>query len=501
MTESVDAGAIIAQRRFHVADDETALTLNARCFDAAIDSLPEVLAELRRNAPITNRSGSAPKELIRGGSRPPAAGTLDWRRPASELSALVRALDYGQYANPLCLPKVLVGGYPLAVAHLAVLDHSSGATPGTLLSIADEGLTIATSSADVRIPRFRALGGEVLSARETALRFNLREGDILAVPEVFAAAISLVDARIVPHEGWWIRHLAHCEPGTLPFPERGSTAGATTESLPLDLSSLPIVPGHSQADVALALIAGLLARLRGRAEFSVTYQGPELRALTQDVKGWYAGAVPARFSVPFEGNLDALVASIAGSLTEVRTRLTYASDLLLRQPSLRHVPGAMPIAFVVAPDPDLETAHQESEVTFRVSVDGSRGRLQYSTARLTTEQAASLSERLARLARGFRQSRTAALGHQPLLADEERRRLVHDWNATTTPLDTSLTIDGLVHQRAVETPDREALVCRGRSLTYRELDDASAGWRTCCDRAASDPMTAWRSCSIVSSSS
>ena len=48
---------------------------------------------------------------------------------------------------------------------------------------------------------------------------------------------------------------------------------------------------------------------------------------------------------------------------------------------------------------------------------------------------------------------------------------MEDWNATGTPLDTSLSIDGLVHARAVETPERTALVCRGRSLTYRELDE------------------------------
>ena len=64
-----------------------------------------------------------PLELIRGSARPAAAGALDWRRPAAELSALVRALDYGQYANPLCLPKALIGGSPLVVPHLQVLEQ------------------------------------------------------------------------------------------------------------------------------------------------------------------------------------------------------------------------------------------------------------------------------------------------------------------------------------------------------------------------------------------
>jgi len=165
MTDAVDAGNIIAQRRFRIADDETALTLNARCFDAAISSLPDVLSVLRSDRLAANHAGVAPHEMIRGHARPAAAGALDWRRPAAELSALVRALDYGQYANPLCLPKILVGGSPLIVPHLQVLERSSGALAGTLLSIADEGLTVATGSTDVRIPIFRTLTGEMLSAR------------------------------------------------------------------------------------------------------------------------------------------------------------------------------------------------------------------------------------------------------------------------------------------------------------------------------------------------
>ncbi len=471
MTGAVDAGAILTERRFRIAADETALTLNARCFDAAISSLPDVVAAIRTGVAPGNQAGERPRELIRGAMRPVAAGALDWRRPAAELSALVRGLDYGQYANPICLAKAVTGGVPLAVPQLQVLERTSGAAPGTLLAVADDGLTVATGSEDVRIPRFRTLAGEALSAREAALRFNLREGDILRLPESLSASISAIDARVAAHEGWWIRHLVHCEPGTLPFPERGNTADGGMESLALDLSALPIVPGHAPADVALALIAGLLARLRGRAEFSVTYEGPALRSLIQEVKGWYAGAVPVRLSVPFEGHLGELVEMVERDLSAVRERLTYSADLVLRQPTLRHIPAAMPIALVVAADPDLVAPRGESEVTFVVSEDGSRGRLQYNTARLTTEQAASLSERLSQLARGFRTSRHLPLGKQPLLAEEEQRRMVRDWNATSIPVEIDRSIDMLVHDRARLHPEQVALVCRGRSLSYRELDE------------------------------
>ncbi len=470
MTETVDAGGVIASRRFSIADDDTALTLNARCFGAAVESLPEMMAQLQRDQPPAKQAGERPHTLIRGSLRPPAAGALDWRRPAAELSALVRGLDYGQYANPLCLPKAVVGNTPLAVPQLLVLDAPSVAAPGTVVSVTDEGVTLATVTSDVRVPRFHTLGGEALSAREMAVRFNLRAGDVLTLPATLAASVSAVDARVVPHEKWWIRHLMRCEPGTLPFPDRGTVAVGGMESLPLDLSALPIVPGFAASDVALSLAAGLLARLRGRSEFSITYQGPELRSLIQDVRGWYADAVPARLSVPFEAPLDVLVASVTAGLSEVRERVSHAADLLQRQPVLKHVPAAMPIAFVVAPDPDVVVPQAEHDVTFVISTDGSRGRLQYNTGRLTTEQAVSLSERLGLLARGFRQSRDLPLGRQALLAGDETKRLVHDWNATATPPDAGLSIDGLLHERALLHPEHVALVCRGQQLTYSELD-------------------------------
>jgi hypothetical protein len=270
---------------------------------------------------------------MRRADRPRAQGALDWGQSAEELSALVRGLDYGPYANPLSLPKALLAGIPFIVVTLELLEQSSGSTPGTLLRVSDDGLDVATATRDVRIPRVRTLAGEQLSGREAALRLNLREGDLLRLPEALAASVTAVTQRITPHELWWIRHLAQCEPGTLPFPDRTDAAGVG--SLPLDLSSLPLVPGQSQADIALALITGLLARLRGRAQFSVTYEEPELAARVAGLDGWVAAAVPARLQVAFDGSLETLVKDVAGSLAEVRTRQTYATDLPLRQPAIR----------------------------------------------------------------------------------------------------------------------------------------------------------------------
>ncbi|HEX5631662.1 MAG TPA: AMP-binding protein, partial [Gemmatimonadales bacterium] len=473
MTGAADAGAIVAERRFAIADAETTLTLNTRCFEAGIESFGDVLAAIESRTLPTAHTGQAPRRLSRRDDRPPAAGAIDWSRPAAELCALVRGLDHGQYANPLVTAKALVGSHVLVVPALRPLGRQSGPAAGTVLAIDDEGLTVATATQDVLVPRFRTLTGAVLGAREAAMRANLRVGDVLRLPDALAARLTTLTKQAAAHERWWIGQLRRCEPGTLPFPER-TNAASGVESLPLDLSALPVVPGHAPADVAIALVVGTLARLRGRGEFCVTYQDPALRQAVDGLESWFAPAVPVVVRAPFDATLEPLVASVAEDLAEVRRRHTFATDLPVRQPSLRDQPSAsgrsLPIAVVLATEPDSVTAREGAEVTFVLAANGGRGRLLYDAARLTPEIAAALAERVARLARGFRQERARALCGQPLLADAERRRLLTEWNATDTPLDTSRTIDALVHERATLDPDRVAVTCRGRTVTYAELD-------------------------------
>src|SRR5207249_4556385 len=46
MTELVDAGDILKQSLFAIDDDETAFTLNAKCYDAAISSFAELIDDI-----------------------------------------------------------------------------------------------------------------------------------------------------------------------------------------------------------------------------------------------------------------------------------------------------------------------------------------------------------------------------------------------------------------------------------------------------------------------
>jgi len=107
MTEQVDAGRILAQQTIAIAPDETALSLNTKCHDAALASFQGLLEDLAAGRLSPRPQDPTARSYFPRLRRPPAASVLSWDRPAEELDALGRALSFGSESNPLGLPKII----------------------------------------------------------------------------------------------------------------------------------------------------------------------------------------------------------------------------------------------------------------------------------------------------------------------------------------------------------------------------------------------------------
>ena len=66
MTDGIDEGEVLAERSFDIAGDETAFTLNARCFSAAVESFGEVVTALEAGGhPRMPRDGHSISDALR----------------------------------------------------------------------------------------------------------------------------------------------------------------------------------------------------------------------------------------------------------------------------------------------------------------------------------------------------------------------------------------------------------------------------------------------------
>jgi amino acid adenylation domain-containing protein len=471
IADEVDAGDVLKQRRVEVGPRETALTLNAKCYDAAAEAFEELVDELAEGRAAPRTQDLSERSYFGLHARPAAACTLDWDRPAAELDALVRALDFGGYTNPLGLPRFWVGGEPVTVSG-AEPARASGAAPGTVTALDDAGMTVATAAGDLRLEGFRAADGRALAPRELAARAGLSVGDRL--PRLDPAEAERLDSlygELCRHEPWWVRRLAAAAPLVLGVPV-AEPANPVDVGVPTPLA--PEVRGFLEAlDPAerrawLTAVCGcFLGRATGAQRFDVGLARPEEEPRRSPV---FADAVPLRFRLRPEQPFAEALEAVRGEIGELARRRTFARDVLLRYPELRGVGAELPggrwpvsIEWAGAPSGG-------GPLRLVLAADGAECTWWYDRECLAAEEVQGLAAQLGAFVGGLVADPDRPLATVPRVGAEERERLLGEWSGAEAEYPAGSTLQEMFSAQAAETPDAVAVECDGDRVTYGELE-------------------------------
>jgi amino acid adenylation domain-containing protein len=101
-------------------------------------------------------------------------------------------------------------------------------------------------------------------------------------------------------------------------------------------------------------------------------------------------------------------------------------------------------------------------------------RLSWDAARLSDGEAARMAAHLRTLAAAMARDPHALVATLPMLADDERRTIVHAWNRTDRPIPAA-PVHRLFEERAAAAPGATALRWDGGEMTYAALDAAAGG--------------------------
>ncbi len=429
----IDEGGILEQRRFPIAPGETALTLNTKCYEAAIDSFPALVGKLETGAPATPQDLTQRSYHARD-DRPRAGATLDFAQPAGALLALVNALDHGPYVNPLARPKLALGARVLV---LSAAEAAPGiGAPGQVLAVDEAGLTVACAGGAVTLRGLRAMDGAPVCPKTVA-----KPGDVL--PLLTAAQAARIDAAlaaVTPGEGAIRKALRSLAPLQVPM-ARAATAP--------DWQSLPL------ADPDLGAIALWACRLAGADHTDIAVHDARAPQAPGHVTPW----APVRLTADAAARPADHTATQRAAVTRRRETPGFAADLPLRDAALGAI--ALPhLALAFGADTPLPgTAITISEQSFH-----------YDAARIDPAHARLLHARLIATAQALAGATT--LADVPAMPDAETRLTVQDWNATATPF-ADTPIHRLFEQQAARTPDAPALICEGTTLSYAQLNAAA----------------------------
>ncbi|HEU4459261.1 MAG TPA: MupA/Atu3671 family FMN-dependent luciferase-like monooxygenase [Methylibium sp.] len=473
MTAEVDAGGLYIQRRFDIAAGETALTLNTKCFEAGIDSFETMIDGLASGALQAVPQAEPLARYYGRKDRPAAAAALPWSQGAEACATLVRALDFGAYANPVASAKAAANGQGVIVREVAVAEAASTLAPGTVVAIDEAAITVSTSTHDLRLLRIEQTCGAALSAREAAVKLGLSVGARFdAVDGEAAARLTRINAAVATHEGFWQARLESRAPLELPQIDRSVAARGVKRGSDL------VIGTKADAATLVAALVATLARLADKDAFDLGHADAHLRSLTDGCAPWFATQVPLRASIDFAQPFSRLSDALAAETAELHKRGSFANDLVARVPELRAQalagdPRVLPVAVCVVET--LADAHAlaRNELLVAFTADGTQSRWLHDEALLPAATVASLQASFATLLAAAVADGSRSVAELPLLDAPTRALVIDRWNATDAPSRAGVCLHRLIAEQAQRTPDRAAVICEDRQISYAELDRRS----------------------------
>jgi amino acid adenylation domain-containing protein len=484
MAERVDAGDILKQCSFEIDDDETAFTLNVKCYDAAVSSFAELIDDISGDHVSARKQDLNERTFFSHHKKPSPGCTLSWNRSARDIGAFVRALDFGPYPNPMGLPKLAVGTDFIIVSEIEVLDSRPAVPPGTVTHIDPGFIRVSTLDGEIALRKLLTIDGQPLPVPDFVTKFGLYEGyQFKELDQEVANRITAFSASIGQHEEFWTKQLGTLEKITLPY-MHGKTPYIQTARY-LDIP--PSVPGEIVShlenlfatcrigDILLAAFAAYLARIAEVWSFDIGYRDAELESEIADLEGLFAAYVPLHVIMEYKQSFEEAFHAVQEQTKLAKQRKTYARDIMARYPVLRSKANLqeayLPSIFIERVEAlhDYKAPHG-SELTLVIGEDGVECLWIYNAEVLDEESVVAMQQGFMTFLQGIASDPQRPISTLPLLTKDEQHRLLVEWTATETAYPKHRCIHELFEEQVERTPEAVAVICGQEQLTYRNLN-------------------------------
>ena len=468
MEPGVDKGDILEQNLFEIDKDETGLSINTKCFAAALESFPKLVNDLAHGATNPVSQDFSKRTYFPKNKRPSAAGFIDWGQGASSIEALVRALDFGDYNNPIATVKTLLNDEVVIVQSAVARDEQLSGIAGQILAIDESEIKVATAVGVLSITKLRGSCGTLFSAGEFAHRKNLVVGNSFScLSSENDEALTSVNSLLCKHEGTWQRLLANLKPVELPNVKVDASSNSQVEIIAAQL--------ESDSNNAIAAIAVTLSRLSQQYVFDL---GFSCDAYSQGNKLLQSLVNPSsllHLNLDKELSLGELSVHISDIITKTCASGTWLKDAVLRDPALRDIPefthneAILPIYIVSSNTADL-TMVKGSALTIFVTDAGAIS-LSFDSAKVDRDTINSLIEQFKLAGAAISRQPQLELKDVALISEEEQHKILFDWNDTHVEFNQNACIHTLFESQVLASPDTTAVVFEGKEYTYSQLNE------------------------------
>ncbi|HED33130.1 MAG TPA: LLM class flavin-dependent oxidoreductase [Gammaproteobacteria bacterium] len=475
MTAEVDSGGVLKQSDFEIEPTETAFTLNAKCYEAALSSFNELLEDISNNT-VVSISQQAEKSVFFGAcQRIPGMAVLNWQYDAEILLSTIRALHFGPYLNPISLPKLLLKDSVFYVHEAEKIDAQPG-RPGQVMS-KKYGLDISAKNAVIRLKNIVDEQGKIISVTDLLADERIKEGDILQhLDEAQVAELTQIDESICRCESGWLKKLQSFKslvPVMAGIPGDERIVDQLHES---SVQSIAALSGKS-AETALSSLVLFFSRISCQSSFSLYYnlqQKSDFKSLLIE------RCIPVAFEIEFSESVSDLISLTESQLRQLRSEKPYCKDLLLRHPELDFSSAEKTLVISEmscdsSVDLKAEADKFSEDMDLFVGINSQTSELvwRYSKQKYSTEKISRLQVIFSVFMDNIVDNPEVSLADTSMLSAADYDKIIHQWNKTESEFDQSICVHKLFEKQVENTPSATALSFSGIELSYETLNQRS----------------------------
>ncbi|XP_052058409.1 uncharacterized protein LOC127698786 [Mytilus californianus] len=335
----IDTGDILQFKEVTVADNDSALTLNLKCQEAAKQAFINLLSDIRNDTVERQTQPQVGRSYFGLYAIPPNAGVLSFDSKSQEIYNIARSLEFGNHDNALSSPKIVTAsGEFLLVTNVepARGDIYKSGDPGCILDIVDDTLVVSTSDKPLFVS-FAYLDG-THPLQNTYKDHSLYTGAKLTTVNLNTDAL----VHIKKKEQFWRNKMAVYEPTTFFRQRMNVVAGIIDVSTEINVKTavlqLPNIPlPVAFEDVNDYLSAAFLAFMARICCLKTVCVGilADKDKIPDAVLPLYSDICPGLFKINIRDELSSILHSCHESLQKHHSSHSFLMDMFYRYPELR----------------------------------------------------------------------------------------------------------------------------------------------------------------------
>ena len=480
MTSDLYHGEVISSCPISIDPDETAMTLNAKCFTAALNSLDQLLDDLETGIALKDQLSITDEQqhIFKRQQKPLDYGFLNPHNGVESNIAITRGLDFGHHQNPLCLAKAWIDNNAYHVINARHISDEINNSIGAIIGCVNSLIQVQCIDGVLEVE----LAALSILRPELQLTQSPLQSLSLPYPEQLAA----ISQHFGQHEFYWQEKLSRFSALSIPYIDAQLLSQPQFQSQSLQL--------EGDLSKQVMLVAAYFSRLCDQALFSTplildeNYAGPTDIASALDVLGSARQAFSHEFT--FEETLEAQLVTFTELWQQLLSAGNFSADFVKRSPELHQWQAAVdqPYAMFISDESD-ETLKQKFKC-FNAQSLGIVVSPRSSSIRLISngsiiKSLAQIAHEIEHLAIQAQQYAELTLGELSLVTPEEQALLL-DWSVGPEVAINELLFDRL-SQAIKSNPSKTAVSHRSHTLSYQDLQTQINQVKACLKDAGVKP--------------